>query len=95
MTPSHKPWSLKKNSTSLLRIIIPTTLIRSPPPAPSPFRDAPGLLLRRSLTRGYRHRSAHRARAAGTLVRIFTPPQTRMMRSHHKGRRLSMAVLKR
>jgi|GEM_PF-2158913 len=33
-------------------------LIQSPPPAPSPFRCAPGLLLRRSLSRGYRRRSA-------------------------------------
>ncbi|MBL9178605.1 MAG: transposase zinc-binding domain-containing protein [Verrucomicrobiaceae bacterium] len=39
------------------------TLIQSPPPAPSPFRCAPGLLLRRSLSRGCRRRSAHRRTA--------------------------------
>lgn len=38
-------------------------LIQSPPPAPSPFRFAPGLLLRRSLSRGCRRRSAHRRAA--------------------------------
>ncbi len=35
-------------------------LIQSPPPAPSPFRFAPGLLLRRSLSRGCRRRSVVR-----------------------------------
>jgi len=36
----------------------PPLLIQLPPPAPSPFRCAPGLLLRRSLSHGYRRRSA-------------------------------------
>ena len=49
-----------------MQCLLPVTyfhvvLIRSPPPAPSPFRCAPGLLLRRSLSRGYRRRSAHAA----------------------------------
>ena len=41
-------------------------LIRSPPPAHSPFRFASGLLLRRSLSRGYRRRSAHGSSLVGS-----------------------------
>jgi hypothetical protein len=60
-------------STSLRRIIVPTALIRSPPPAPSPFRCAPGPLLRIGPSRGCHRRSAHHTRAAGTFVRILAP----------------------
>jgi|GEM_PF-5142438 len=60
-------------STSLRRIIVPTMLIRSPPPAPSPFRCAPGPLLWIGPSHGCHRRSAHRTGAAGTFVRIFAP----------------------
>lgn len=41
-------------------------LIRSPPPAPSPFRFTLGMLVPRSLSRGYRHRSA----GSGVVVAV-------------------------
>ena len=41
------------------------------PPTPSPFRCAPGPLLRIGPSRGCHRRSAHHTRAAGTFVRIL------------------------
>ncbi len=61
-----------------MQCLLPVTyfhvvLIRSPPPAPSPFRCAPGLLLRRSLSRGCRRRSAHAA-AQSQRAHCAEPP---------------------
>ena len=71
--PSQSPCSRRENWISPARKKVSTTLIRSPPPAPSPFRCAPGPLLRHGLSRGYRRRSAHGAFAARALERVGAP----------------------